>query len=92
MNQSHQPPWLVNNILICYEGDKHTEKESEIKQHFLQQGKHSNSKETHTDGSKSTRRKVGYAAVFAGTTGRGVLSEEGHYQKKPPFTQLKCQQ
>ena len=29
MNQTQQPPWLVNNILFCYEGDKHTQNESE---------------------------------------------------------------
>ena len=30
MNQT-QPPCLVNNILFCYEGDKHTGNESEKK-------------------------------------------------------------
>ena len=24
MNQTQQSPWLVNNILVCYGGDKHT--------------------------------------------------------------------
>ena len=24
MNQTQQSPWLVNNILFCYEGDKHS--------------------------------------------------------------------
>ena len=28
MNQTQQSPWLVNDILFCYEGDKHTGKES----------------------------------------------------------------
>ena len=71
---------LVNNILFCYEGDKHTGNESEKKQH---KEKHSSSMEAYTDGSKSTRRKIGYAAVFTDFTRRG------HFQKKLPFTQLK---
>ena len=58
MNQTQQPPWLVNNILFCYEGDKHTGNESERKQHFLQhKGKHSNSKEAYTEGSKTQEGK-----------------------------------
>ena len=32
-------PVLINNILFCYEGDKHIGNESERKQHFLQQKK-----------------------------------------------------
>ena len=41
MNQTQPPPWLVNNILFCYEGDKHYANESEKKQNFLQhKGKH----------------------------------------------------
>ena len=28
INQTQQPPWLVNNILFCYKGDKHAENES----------------------------------------------------------------
>ena len=37
--------WLVNNILFCYKGEKHTRNESERKQHFLQhKGKHNCSK------------------------------------------------
>ena len=39
MNQTQQPPWLVNNILFCYEGDKYTGNESKKNQHFLQQKK-----------------------------------------------------
>ena len=77
MNQTQQPLWLVNNILFCYEGDKHTGNESEKKQHFLQhKEKHSSSKEAYTDGSKSTGRKVGYAAVFTDSTRREALPEE----------------
>ena len=58
MNQTQQPLWLVNNILFYYEGDKHARYESERKQCFLQhKGKHSSSKETYTDGSKSTGKK-----------------------------------
>ena len=57
--------WLVNNILFCYEVDKYTRNESQGKQHFLQhKEKHGGSKEAHTDGSKSTGRKVGYAGAF----------------------------
>ena len=33
-------------------------------------------KKANTDGSKSTGRKVGYAAVFTDTTRRGALPEE----------------
>ena len=36
MNQTQQPPWLVNNILFCYEEKTHTGTDSERKQHFLQ--------------------------------------------------------
>ena len=57
INQTQKDPWLVNNVLFCYKGKKHTGNESERKQH---KEKHSNSKQ-----------------------------EEGHYQKKLPFTQLK---
>ena len=65
MNQTQQTQWLVNNILFYYECDKHTENESEKKQHFLQHNeKHSSSKEAYTDGSKSTGKKEGYTAVF----------------------------
>ena len=54
-----------------------TENESERKQHFLQhKRKHGSSKEAYTNRSKSTERKVGYAAVFIDTTRRGALLEE----------------
>ena len=77
MNQTQQTLWLVNNILFCYEGKKHTKNKSKRKQHFLKdEEKHSNSKEAYTDRSKSTRRKVGYSAVFADTTRREELPEE----------------
>ena len=57
MNQTQQPPWLVNNILFCYEVETHMGNESERKQHFLQhKEKHGNNKEVYTDGSKSTGR------------------------------------
>ena len=47
------------------------------KQHFLQhKGKHCNSKEAYTDGSKRTGRKVGSAAVFIETTRRGAFPEK----------------
>ena len=31
MNLTQQPPWLVNNILFCYEGETHTGNESKRK-------------------------------------------------------------
>ena len=67
----------INNLLYCYEGNNYTGNESEKKQHFQQ------NKEAYTDRSKSTGRKVGYAAVFIDST------EDGHFQKKSSFTQLK---
>ena len=77
MNQTQQLPWLANNILFYYEGEKHTKNESEWKQNFLQhKEKNSNSKEAYTDGSKSTGKKVGYAAIITDTTRRGELPEE----------------
>ena len=76
INQTQQPPWLVNNILFCYKGDKHAENESQKKQHFLQhKEKHSSSKEAYTDRSKSTGRKIGYTAIFTASTRRGALPE-----------------
>ena len=36
MNQTQQTPWLVNNILFCYEGEIHTGNDREKKHHFLQ--------------------------------------------------------
>ena len=57
--------------------EKHVGNDSESKQHFLQhKGNHSNNKETYTDTSKSTGRKVGFAAIFAGIIRRGALPEE----------------
>ena len=51
-------------------GETHTGDDNETKQHFLQhKGKHSNNKETYTDGSKRTGKKVGFAAVFADIRG-----------------------
>ena len=65
---------MENNILFCYEGDKHTGNESERKQHFLQhKEEHCISKEAYTHGSKSRGRKLGYAAVFTDTTRREAL-------------------
>ena len=67
---------MVNNI-FCYEDEKNNGYESEIKQHFLQhKGKQSSSKEAYMDGSKSTERKVSYAAVFTDTTRGGALPEK----------------
>ena len=73
MNQTQQPPWLVINILFCYEGETHTGNDSERKQPFLQRkGNDSNNKKAYTDRSKSTRRKVGFAAVFTNITRRSM--------------------
>ena len=36
MNQTQQPPWLENNILFYYEGEKCMGNDSDRKQHFLQ--------------------------------------------------------
>ena len=77
---------MVNNILFCYEGDKHTGNDSEKKQHFLQDKvKHSSSKEAYTDGTKNIGRKVGYGSVFTDSIRRGTLPKE----VRLPFTQLK---
>ena len=43
---------------------------------IIRKGKHFNNKESYTDGSKSTRRKLGFAAVFKDCTRRGPLPEE----------------
>ena len=73
MNQTQLLSWLLSNILFCYEGEN-TGNESKRKQHFLQhKEKHSNGNKSYTDGSKSTGRKVGYAAVFADTARREAL-------------------
>ena len=61
VNQTQLPPWLVINKLFCYEGEKQRGKAAIP----TIQRKHSNSNEAYTDGSKSTGRKVGYAAIFA---------------------------
>ena len=59
------PPWLVNNIIFCYDAEKYTRNDNERKQRFLQhKGNYSNNNEAYTDGTKSTGRKVGFAAVF----------------------------
>ena len=77
MNQIQQSPWLVNNKLFCYKGDEHPRNESEKRQHFLQhKEKHSSSKKAYTDGSKSTGRKVGCAAILTDITRKGSLPEE----------------
>ena len=48
-----------------------------MKQNFiLHKEKHKDMKEAYMDGSKSTGRKVGFAAVFTDITRRGTLPEE----------------
>ena len=66
---------MVNDIIFCYDvKKKHTGNDNERKQHFLQhKEKHGNNKEAYTVGSKSTERKVGFTAVFADITRRGVI-------------------
>ena len=77
LNQKQQPPWLVNNIIICYKRETNTGNDSGRKQHFLQHEEtHSDIKEAYTDESKSTGRKIGFAAAFADNTRRGVLPEK----------------
>ena len=98
MEETQQPTWLVSNILFCYEGDNHTRNQSKKKQHFLQhKKKHSSTKEAYTDGSKSTGKKVGYAAIFTDTTRRGALLEEAsiytaEITKKPTLIDQRTQE
>ena len=71
---------VSKNIIFCYDRENHTGNDSKRNQHFLKhKGNHSNFKEAYTGRSKSTGRKVGFAAVFANT-------EKGHYY---PSTHLK---
>ena len=75
--QTQQLPWLVNNILFCYDEVKNKGNNREKKQYFLQHKEnHSNNKETYTDRSKSTGRKVVFTAVFADITRREALPEK----------------
>ena len=54
MNQTQPPIWLVNNILFCYEGDKHWKR----KQHFLQHKvTHDSSQEAYTDDQRAQEGK-----------------------------------
>ena len=39
MNQTQQPPWLLNNLLLCYDRETHAWNDSERKHHFLQHKK-----------------------------------------------------
>ena len=75
-----QSPWLVSNILFCYEGETHTGNNSERKQYFVQHREyHINNNEAYTDGSKNIKRKLGFVAVFADITRRGALPEEASF-------------
>ena len=75
MNQTQQPPWMINNLALCYMGERCNGSDNERKQHFLQhKEKHKDTKEAYTDGSKSTGRKVGFAAVFTDITRRSLHS------------------
>ena len=77
MNQTQQLPWLVNNIIFCYNREKHTGNDIDRKNHFLKHnGGHNSRKEAYIDGSKSTGGNVGFAAVFTNITRRGALPEE----------------
>ena len=73
---------MVSNIIFCYDAEKHTGSNSVKKQHFLQhKGNNSNFKKAYTDGSKSTGRKVDFAAVFADITRSETLPEEASIHK-----------
>ena len=37
MNLTHEPPWMINNLVLCYMGERCNGSENERKQHFLQQ-------------------------------------------------------
>ena len=75
-NMPQQPPWTINNITCCYEGE-HAPRNIGKRQHFLQhKTKHQKEKEVYTDGSKNPGKKVGLAAVFEDMTKRGALLEE----------------
>ena len=67
---------MVKNIIFCYEGETHVGNDSGRKQHFLHHKKHNNNKEVYRDGSKSTGRKLSFAAVFADINRRRILPEE----------------
>ena len=63
-------------------GERCNGSDNKRKQYFLQhKEKHINMKETYTDESKSTGRKVGFAAVFTDITRRGSLPEEASIHK-----------
>ena len=50
INQTQQPPWMINNIIFCYDREQNTGNDSERKQHFLQhKGNHSNFKEAYIE-------------------------------------------
>ena len=67
----------LRKLESIYMKEKHMRNDSARKQHFQQhKRKHSNNKKAYTDGSKSSRRKVGYADVFTNVTKRGALPEE----------------
>ena len=36
MNQTQQPPWMINNLALCYMGERCNGNDNERKQHFLQ--------------------------------------------------------
>ena len=66
------PAWRLCSELVqqgypCSEG---------VRTNLTHKGKHSNDKEVYSDGSKSTERKVDFAAVFVDITRRGALPEE----------------
>ena len=39
MNQTQQPPWMINNLSLCYLGERCNGSDNERKQHFLQHKK-----------------------------------------------------
>ena len=55
MNQTQQPPWMINNLSLCYMGERCNGSDNERKQHFLQhKEKHINMKETYTSHGRQT--------------------------------------
>ena len=68
VNHLAQPIWLINNVHFCYDKNSPANNDNE-KKHFLQhKERHKNTKKVYKDGSNSTGRKVGFAAVFTDIT------------------------
>ena len=69
--------WLMNNANFCYGGESPANNDNEKNNTFCNiKEKHKNTKEAHTDGSKSMGSKIGFAPFFIDITRRGVQPEE----------------